>query len=231
MKKTVLVLSCEHASEYIPENIFDKMRSPPAFNTFQTFDPYAKELTKSIANTLKCDYFLGDISRFILDLNKKNAYSFSKWSRQHFSEGDKHDLLEKYYQPYRQKLTQNIEMHIENGCQILHLSVHTFNNESRYLDDNAAIGLLYNPNRHGEKEVARIWNELLIKRTPYRVRLNFPRSGRHNNLTSSLRKDYPESDYLGLEIEANISLLNDPVSYDEFCEALIHSIYTLIEMI
>ncbi|MEI6535990.1 MAG: hypothetical protein WCN98_11655, partial [Verrucomicrobiaceae bacterium] len=83
-------------SQHPPENIFDKMRSPPAFNTFQTFDPYAKELTKSIANTLKCDYFLGDISRFILDLNKKNAYSFSKWSRQHFSEQDKHDLLEKY---------------------------------------------------------------------------------------------------------------------------------------
>jgi hypothetical protein len=99
------------------------------------------------------------------------------------------------------------------------------------LEHHAAIGILYDSMHHGEKEVARIWNELLIKRTPYRVRLNYPRSGRRDNFTSSLRKQYTENDYLGLELECNAVLLENSKSYQEFTEDLTHSIYSLIEML
>ncbi len=57
---------------------------------------------------------------------------------------------------------------IQNNQQVLHLSIHTFNPVEKGKMHNAAIGLLYDPKRHAEKEVARIFmrfssNEHLIK--------------------------------------------------------------------
>lgn len=234
MKKTCLFLSCEHASDHVPEELGSCfLESGNSSLGFEKFDPFSAQLTKTIATNLKCDYLLGQVSRQALDLNKNHnqEHCFSPFVRENFSNQTKQLLLEKYYFSYRNDCQKIIQKLIDENFQVLHLSIHTFNPEENGLAHHAAIGLLYDPSRHGEKEVVRIWNELLTKRTPYIVRLNYPRSGARDNLTSYLRKQYAESDYIGLELECNALLLEYPTVYHEFSDTLIHSIYSLIELL
>lgn len=232
MKKTILLLSCEHASHYLPVIFKERATHFPHENAAQAFeacDPYSEILTKAISKTLNCDFLLGEISRYVLDLNKKQG--LTQWALEHLNEAEKNELLKSHLNTYRQNFIHLIEKYLGDNSQILHLSIHTFNPKEKGIEHNAAIGILYDPSRHGEKEVARIWNELLIKRTSFRVRLNYPRSGKADNFTSYLRKQYAEKDYLGLELECNAQLLSETELEKNFIEEICHSIYSLIELL
>lgn len=228
MKKTILILSCEHASQNTP-NEFAHYPIPSTSTPFTTYDPFAMELTETLGQSLKCQTFIGNISRHLIDLNKPSTQGHC--FNLQLTADEKKFLLERYYNPYHEQLFSAIQKHVEENAQVMHVSVHTFNPEENGIEHNAAIGLLYNPHRHAEKEVVRIWNELFMKRTPYRVRLNYPRSGKHDNLTSLCRKKWQENDYLGLELECNISLLSDPGLADELYHHLNEVLYDLIEML
>jgi hypothetical protein len=232
VKKTILILSCEHASYYLPSSFHQHATQYPhqdPEHAFEACDPFSGMLTESISKTLNCDYLLGDISRYLIDLNKNQG--LSEWAKKHLSNSEQHELLRTHYDQYRQKFITLIEKHLQENRQVLHLSIHTFNPKEKGVEHNAAVGILYDPSRHGEKEVARIWSELLLKRTPYRVRLNYPRSGKSDNFTSHLRKQYEEKDYLGLELECNAQLLKQTHTDNDFSEQLIHSIFSLMELL
>lgn len=234
MKKTTLVLSCEHACDDIPSHlppIFDHQNKTS--NPFAHFDPFAKELTIALATHMNCPYVLGNISRIVLDLNKNltQELCFNQKIRDSLSDADKKDLLEQYFYPYRQKLQSHIEELIFQNQQVLHISVHSFCPKERGVEHNAAIGLLYDSQRSGEKEVVRIWHELLMKRTPYTVRVNYPRSGRGNNYTSYLRKNLSQEQYLGIELEVNALVLENKNSVHAVHEDLKISLFSLLEMI
>jgi predicted N-formylglutamate amidohydrolase len=234
MKKTSLILSCEHASNQIPQH-FEALiaKQSNADNPFAHFDPFAKELTIALATHMDCPYVLGNISRMAIDLNKNIAHEhcFKEKLRESLSETDKNILLKDYFYPYRQQLEAHIYQLIGQNQQVLHVSVHSFCPKERGVEHNAAIGLLYDSHRSGEKEVVRIWHELLLKRTPYTVRLNYPRSGRGDNYTSYLRKQLNQEDYLGIELEVNALVLEDNNSVDNVHEDLKISLFSLLEMI
>lgn len=228
MKKTIIILSCEHASKNIP-SAFKDYPIPDENNAFAQHDPYALELTETISQFLKCEYFTGNISRHLIDLNKplNQGHCFTLA----LSPEEQHLLLEEYYHPYQNQIFNAIQKHIDDNTQVMHISIHTFNPEENGIAHNAAIGLLYDPHRHAEKEVIRIWNELFIKRTPYRVRLNYPRSGKSDNFASLCRKQWQEKDYLGLELECNVSLLSNKTLADELYNHINEVLYDLLEML
>lgn len=236
MKETILILSCEHASHEVPDNwhhLIDTTFSSDFKESFQHFDPYAKELSEYLAKHLNCDLLLGEINRGLVDLNKssENNHCFSSEMIQKLSEKDKQDLLENYYQPFRQQFSALIAKHIQDQKQVLHLSIHTFNPIEKGKMHNAAIGILYDTQRHAEKEVARIFHEILIKRTPYTVRLNYPRTGKTDNHTSHIRKYLDETYYLGIELECNALLLSDQEQAPLLYENLLESLQSLLELL
>jgi predicted N-formylglutamate amidohydrolase len=233
MKETILILSCEHASPFIPKQWQGLFNSQLMDNPFSTHDPHAEKLTLRIAQELNCEYLLGNISRIILDLNKNlnHEHCFPEHIRHDLSDTDKNILINQYFKNYRQSFESLIQKHIPKNHQVLHLSIHTFNPIEKGIEHNAAIGLLYDPSRHAEKEVVRILNELLIKRTPYKVRLNYPRTGKSDNFTSTLRKDLSESHYLGIELECNAFLLDDDLKAQELYENVITCLRSLLELL
>lgn len=234
MKKTSLILSCEHASNHIPEIFQQRLEHLNTINNpFSHFDPFAKELTLALATHMNCPYVLGNISRMLLDLNKNISldHCFNDKTKACLSDAEKNSLLEQYFYPYRQKLEAHIDKLIGQNHQVLHVSVHSFCPKERGVEHNAAIGLLYDSHRSGEKEVVRIWQELLLKRTPYTVRINYPRSGRGDNYTSYLRKHLNQEDYLGIELEVNALVLENKASVDAVHEDLKISLFSLLEMI
>ena len=145
---------------------------------------------------------------------------------------EKQKLIDHYYLPFRQQIETLVKAQVDNGCQVLHLSIHSFTPELNGIVRNAGIGLLYDHARHGEQEVARIWRGLLLQQTPtYRVRMNYPYHGNTDSVTTSLRKHYTEHDYLGFEVESNQALLMDKESRHQVAKALSSSLQELVQLL
>ncbi len=234
MKQTVLVLSCEHAVDTIPDKYRDLFQKPLSSRLQKkAMDHGALNITKQISQILHCDFTQNSVSRLLIDCNRSlaNKRCFSKYSNT-LSEAEKQTLIDQYYTPFRQQTKALIDQHIEANRQVLHISIHTFSPILRGFRQNAGIGLLYDTKRHGEKEVARIWHGLLLQETPsYRIRYNYPFPGNSDSYTKTLRHTYAEKDYLGIEMEVNQALLKTSTAINEVTSALSHSLGELIALL
>lgn len=234
MKPTILVLSCEHGGNDIPQAYQSLFADQQVLlNTHHGLDIGALEIAEHLQQTLQCGYEKNTISRLIIDCNRSlnHPQCFSKITKT-LSSAQKQIIIDSYYQPYRRRLETRFEDCIQQGYQVLHLSIHSFPPESDALTHNAAIGLLYDSTRHGEKEVARIWHELLIKKTPtYRVRMNYPHQGTSDGFTSFLRKKHGEKNYLGIEVHINQIVVQDPETFPHVKHTLAFTLADLMQIL
>ena len=233
MKPIALIISCEHAVNTVPPAYQDLFAgNESVLQTHRGIDLGALEIAHHL-KPLACGYTQATISRLLIDCNRTltHAHCFSEFT-QCLSETDKQTLVEHYYLPFRQETENLIQAKIKSGCQVLHLSIHSFTPELNGIKRNAGIGLLYDHTRHGEKEVARIWRGLLLQQTPtYRVRMNYPYHGNTDSFTTALRKKYTEHDYLGFEVESNQVLLADEPSREEVANVLSSSLQELLQLL
>jgi predicted N-formylglutamate amidohydrolase len=66
------------------------------------------------------------------------------------------------------------------------------------------VGLLFDPRRAAEAALARAWRDALATGgPPLRVRFNRPYRGTADGLTTTLRRQFADGAYLGLELEVN----------------------------
>jgi len=92
---------------------------------------------------------------------------------------------------------------------VIHISSHSFTAELDGKVRCADVGLLYHPDRRGEAEVCARWKETLAAFAPeLRVRRNYPYAGKGDGLTSHLRLRFAQSDYVGIELEVNQSIVS-----------------------
>ncbi|HBI21045.1 MAG TPA: N-formylglutamate amidohydrolase [Legionella sp.] len=231
MKPITLHISCEHAVNTVPptyHHLFAEHAS--VLNTHRAIDIGAFDIANHLRQRFACSYTQTTVSRLLIDCSHSltHPHCFSEFTKT-LSPSEKQQLINLYYQPFRQKTAQLIQEHIEGGAQVLHLSIRSFPMEVNGVKRNAGIGLLYDHTRHGEQEVARIWKSILLQQTPtYRVRMNYPHHGHHDGLPHALRKKYSEHDYLGLEVECNQALLDTHASRDELAHVLSSSLQELL---
>ncbi len=198
-----LIITCEHGGNRIPKKWQDLFPAPcPELNTHRGYDIGALRLAKYLAEQLSAPLFYNEVSRLLIDFNRsigrKNQFSeFSKG----LTKKNKRELIDTYYLPYR----QNIEQIISSLSPVTHLSVHSFTPELAGKVRDVDIGLLYDPKRPLEKDLARRWKQKLPK--IYRVRMNKPYLGISDGLVTELRKQYSPSDYVGIELEVNQKIL------------------------
>lgn len=233
-KPIALLLSCEHAVNTVPpaySGLFKEQKQ--VLDTHRGIDHGALEIANHLNHVFACSYTQATVSRLLIDCNRSlgHAQCFSEFTKE-LPAAEKQHLINTYYLPFRQHTENLIHAQIESGCQVLHLSIHSFTPELNGIKRNAGIGLLYDHARHGEQEVARIWRGLLLQQTPnYRVRMNYPYHGNTDSFTTALRKRYTELDYLGIEVESNQALLEDNDSRDEMCNVLSSSLHELLQML
>lgn len=233
MKPTVLFISCEHAVNHVPAD-YHPLLAPtdPILKTHRAMDFGALTLAKAMSEACQCEYINATVSRLLIDCNRSvtHPHCFSEYTAS-LPAKDKQHLLTHYYQPYRQAVEAAIQAKITQGAQVFHISSHSFTPVFQGKTRNNGIGLLYDPKRHGEKEVARQWQGLLSQQTHYRVRMNYPYRGSNDGFTSHLRKCHPEQDYLGLELEVNQILVNDADSFKPLITALSSSLQELLQLL
>ena len=119
-------------------------------------------------------------------------------------------LLNNFYHPFREKTGLWLAARHADGDQVVHLSVHSF---APVLDGKVRdvdIGLLYDTGRPDEAFFADLWrSRLLALRPTLKVRFNVPYRGRSDCHCRTYRDMYGSSDYVGIELEVNQSLVAD----------------------
>ncbi len=104
---------------------------------------------------------------------------------------------------------------------VVHVGVHTFtpvlNGEVRRAD----AGLLYDPGRGEERTFCLHWRDAWHGEAPFlAIRRNYPYRGAADSLPTHLRRVFPASMYLGLELEVNQRHIGSPAWKEirESCE-------------
>ena len=201
-----LLITCEHAGNWVPRVYAGLFRGKRRLLTsHRGWDPGALDLAATIARQLAAPLLISETTRLLVDLNRSvtNQALFSEITRRLDAES-KRRILERYYYPHRERVTRSVAGHVSRGRRVVHLSVHTFTPVRDGLIRNADIGLLYDPARGAETGLCAGWRLRLGERQArLRIRSNYPYRGVADGLTTVLRKHFPASRYLGIELEVN----------------------------
>jgi len=213
----VLIFSCEHAGNDIPSRYaryFADSAAKEALQSHRGWDPGSAELGAHLARDLAAPLILQRVSRLLVECNRSEGHPrlFSEWAAS-MSEREREEVVEGYWRPHRagvRAMVQNAPI----GRTVVHVGVHTFtpvwNGRRRSTD----IGLLYDPRRAPEAFVARRWKTHLARALApegLKVHLNRPYRGWTDALTTTLRREFPATRYVGLELEVSQGII--PLSH------------------
>ncbi|MDO6737839.1 N-formylglutamate amidohydrolase [Wenyingzhuangia sp. 2_MG-2023] len=199
-----LILSCEHGGNKIPlayDSLFQKHET--VLKTHRGYDPGALDL-HNFLKPLAYFHKSNEVSRLLIELNRSLHHPalFSEYSKC-LTKEQKQLLIQQYYVIYRDKIAQQIACQSQCHQKILHLSVHTFTPIFKGVTRKCDIGLLYDPSKTIEKNIAIQLKAALKKRAPeLNVRFNYPYKGTSDGFTKTLRTQFTER-YAGIELEVN----------------------------
>lgn len=230
-QQTILLITCEHAVNTIPEPYRGCFKNyQDLLDTHRGIDYGALDIATFLANQLNCTIFTASTSRLLIDFNRSIGHPscFSE-ATQILPKKQKQTIIETYYQPYRQRVESFIAGQLQQGKNILHLSIHSFTPVMGGVTRNADLGLLYDPRRKLEKDFAHQWQIFLkkITDTPIKVRKNYPYQGKSDGFTTALRHQFEPSQYMGIEVETNQSLIDNNRAPDHYKAVLATSLQQL----
>ncbi|MCA9031249.1 MAG: N-formylglutamate amidohydrolase [Planctomycetaceae bacterium] len=206
-----LVFSCEHGGNEVPAAYRHLFAGADAvLASHRGWDPGTLPLAKFLAKEFVAPLVSSTVSRLLVELNRSRHHRrlFSDWSKP-LPAAEREQVLHKYYYPYRTQLAELIGQRIAAKQRVLHVSVHSFTPELNGQQRNFEIGLLYDPRRKPEQEFCLLWQQQLESVAPdWRIRRNAPYRGAADGLTTALRKQFRDTDYLGIELEVNQLIAN-----------------------
>ncbi len=201
-----MIVSCEHGGNEIPADYADLFASPGAkadLRSHRGYDPGALRAAEYIADHFETPLIASTTTRLLVDLNRSedNDGLLSKYSRGLGADA-RERLLEQLYRPYRRRVYDAVAALIDAGRVAVHLSIHTFTPRFRGTRRSVDIGILFDPARSLESDLAGRWCADLQSRLPRsRARANEPYLGTDDGLTTWLRTQFTAEKYIGIEIE------------------------------
>lgn len=228
MKKTKLILTCEHAVNKVPQPyqiLFFPFKDLLA--THRGVDFGALKIALHLQKVFHCAFFQAEVSRMLIDCNRSLDHPdcFSEVTRL-LGAKEQRQLIDQYYTPYRERVITLMTEYIKQGFQILHLSIHSFTPMMNGEERTADIGLLYDPQRPLEKEFCTRWQKEMQK--TFKVKKNYPYKGTSDGFTTFLRKQFSKTQYLGIEVESNQALTLNEQSIDILKNLLSNSLLKIM---
>ncbi len=200
---TVLLLSCEHAGNEVPDRLQACFKGHEAvLQTHRGFDIGAYGLFRQLLP-------LADhqahclLSRLVVEMNRSegNPELFSPYTAQ-LPEAVKAELILQH-RSYWSGFSAYIEGELAKGRNVVHVGVHSFTPLLHGRERTMDIGLLFDPARENETIFCTAWQAEIQRREPaLRVALNEPYRGTDDGLTTALRTRYAQG-YAGIELEVN----------------------------
>jgi predicted N-formylglutamate amidohydrolase len=160
-------------------------------------------MARTLARALGAVLITSTISRLLVELNRSPGRQFLHSPIMREAPHDiRAEICRRYYLPYRGQIEGLVRDAIAAGRRVLHISSHSFTPALDGIARRTDVGLLYDPDRAGERDLCIAWQAALEARAPrWTVRRNYPYLGRSDGLTSYLRRRFPESLYNGIELE------------------------------
>lgn len=210
-----LIISCEHAGNDVPEeyrHLFKHGRD--TLQTHRGIDIGALDLTNAIAKKMEQEAHLHTVTRLLVDLNRsvQSPTLFSEFTRDEPLEV-REDIFDRYYRPHREKVKAEIKKVIDQDYQAIHVGVHTFTPIWKNKEREVDVGFLFDPRSDQEQQFCWRWRKELNHLLPdLTLRMNEPYRGTMDGFTTYLRRQFPQNDYLGMEIEVNQKFTRDEYS-------------------
>jgi predicted N-formylglutamate amidohydrolase len=228
-----LLITCEHGGNRIPaeyHRLFAQWHA--ALHTHKGYDPGALTLARAFASALGAELVYSTTSRLLVELNRSPHHRqlLSDATRQ-LSPDERDRVLERYYWPYRNRVEGWVGAVTKSGACALHVSSHSFTPRLNGVTRDADIGLLYDPQRRGERDFCAEWKSAIETANPHlQVRRNYPYRGSADGLTTHLRTLHSAARYCGIEIEVNQKhTRGDPRKWKALRELLVRTLSTTLE--
>ena len=229
MKAPALMITCEHASNAVPDFVLRALRDSKipddVLASHRAYDIGAYKVFSNLVKRLKPDFHCSSrFSRLVVDMNRSatNKTFFSEFTVGLPSSVKSHMLS--LWEKYREKIESFVAGVIppnvrknekktpkdapEVPLKVIHLGIHSFTPILNGIERDADVGILYDPSRPAEVKIAQTLIQNIHERAPWlKIRKNYPYLGKSDGLTTTLRQKFGPS-YAGLEIEINQKLLS-----------------------
>lgn len=213
-RRQAILLTCEHGGNRIPEryrSLFESPAAQQALESHRGWDAGALQIAEQWKRALKVPLITSQTSRLLIDLNRSIGHPkvYSEWTRT-LPDAVRQSLIDRHYTPYRDKVVATIQRLLVDHDGVLHLSLHSFTPIWNGLTRPTDIGLLFDPGRPQEASLCSAWQQQLRRCRPdLKTHRNRPYRGTSDGLTTSLRRRFAASKYLGIELEVNQRLFSD----------------------
>ena len=201
-----VLITAEHASRAVPPQYAGLFGDEEAvLESHRGWDPGTAELAFELAAALNAPLLAGEVTRLLVDLNRSSDHPrhFSEFSRK-LSLEQRQQLVARYWQRH----WDAYRLHIEQAESLMHLARHSFTPELNGQRRNADIGLLYDPARPRERQLAHVLSRSIREHAPaLRVRMNYPYRGTANGMGQQHRRWFGEDRLVTLELEVNCTLV------------------------
>ena len=205
-----LLITCEHGGNRVPPEYRARFAAlGPALASHRGFDAGALVMARDLARSFGAPLIHSTITRLLIDLNRSSHHrNLCSEALTPLAPDERARIVHRWHNPYWKAVDGQIRAAVASGMRAVHVSSHSF---TPILDGEvrtADIGLLYDPVRPGEADLARLWQQELQELAPsLRVRRNYPYRGKNDGLTTHLRREFPASKYVGIELEVNQALM------------------------
>lgn len=231
MHDIALLITSEHAVNFVPEPWQDLFKeNADVLDSHRGWDAGSFDLAQSLAKEFSAPCIAAKVSRLLVDHNRSphNRSLWSEYSRE-LSAREKGQLLEQYYNPFREQASRWIADQHADGKSVLHLSVHSFTPVLDGKVRDVDIGLLYDTNRSDEAFFADLWKNHIAASSPeLKVRFNVPYRGRSDCHLTSYRNIYKSGDFSGIELEVNQSLVTDAEGWKGLKQLIKESLHSAL---
>jgi len=206
LPRDAFLITCEHGGNRIPAMCRVLFHGQQALlDSHRGFDPGALTMARALAAAFEAPLVASTVSRLVVDLNRSPGH------RRRFSDlmraapaALRADVLAQHYTPYRTRVEGLVRQFSGQGRRVIHVSSHSF---TPVLDGRVRgvdAGLLFDPGRPGESALCARWKAAFAVTAPaLRVRRNHPYAGRDDGLPTHLRRIFPPTAYVGIELELN----------------------------
>lgn len=205
--RVILLFTVEHGDNKVPPEysyLFEGQEAVLA--SHRGHDPGAGELAIRFATRFHAPCEHAEVTRLLIDQNRSvhnHKALFSQYTR-HLPGVEKKKILEKYYWPYRNRVSNQVVDLLKTADTVLHLAIHSFTPELGGEVRKCDIGLMYDPARGLERNFCRQWQDEIERlEPPIRVRRNYPYRGVSDGIVLAMRRQFPTEQYIGLQIEIN----------------------------
>ena len=224
MRKPAVVVTCEHGRRRVPPRWASLFRGTRALvSSHRGFDAGALVLAGDLARALRAPLLAGGSTRLLVDLNRSLGHPalFSALTRP-LPSLERENILGRCYLPYRRRVDATVRRRIASGCAVVHVSAHSFTPRLDGMIREVDVGLLFDPSRRREADLARRWLRLLRAGAPgLRFRSNQPYRGTADGLTAHLRRIHSDAEYAGNEVDVNQAIVaGNPARWSSLRELL-----------